>query len=111
MNAGDGLGEKCVFVTTEGELLVFTGTDPTSVTNWRQEGRYDISRPLGKNAHQQLAGDVLILTVDGVVPLSAAIQKDVSALSLAAITLPHRADVDARAESQRRLSMDDRQMG
>lgn len=88
MNAGDGLGEKCVFVTTEGELLVFTGTDPTSVTNWRQEGRYDISRPLGKNAHQQLAGDVLILTVDGVVPLSAAIQKDVSALSLAAITLP-----------------------
>jgi len=86
IDAGDGIDDKCVFVTDQGEALIFTGTDPTSVTNWRQEGRYDISRPLGKNGHQQLGGDVLIITVDGIVPLSAAIQKDVSALSLAAIT-------------------------
>ena len=86
IDAGDGIDDKCVFATDQGELLVFTGTDPTSSTNWRQEGRYDISRPLGKNAHQQLGGDVLIATVDGIVPLSAAIQKDVSALSLSAIT-------------------------
>jgi hypothetical protein len=86
IDAGDGIDDKCVFVTTEGEFLVFTGTDPTSVANWRQEGRYDLSKPLGKNGHQQLAGDVLVITVDGVVPLSAAMQKDVSALSLAAVT-------------------------
>ena len=86
IDAGDGIDDKCVFVTDQGEVLVFTGTDPTSSTNWRQEGRYDISRPLGKNAHVQLGGDVLIATVDGIVPLSAAIQKDVSALSLSAIT-------------------------
>ena len=65
---------------------MFTGTDPTSSLNWRQEGRYDISKPLGKNGHQQLGGDVIVITVDGIVPLSAALQKDVSALSLSAIT-------------------------
>lgn len=88
IDAGDGIDDKCVFATDQGELLVFTGTDPTSSLNWKQEGRYDISKPLGKNGHQQLGGDVLIVTVDGVVPLSAAMQKDVSALSLAAVTLP-----------------------
>jgi len=86
IDAGDGIDDKCVFVTDQGEVLVFTGTDPTTSTNWRQEGRYDISKPLGKNGHQQLGGDVLIATVDGIVPLSSAMQKDVSALSLAAIT-------------------------
>lgn len=85
-SAGDGLSEKCVFGTDQGELLVFVGTDPETAANWRQEGRYDISKPLGKNGHQQLGGDVLVVTVDGVVPISAAMQKDVSALSLAAIT-------------------------
>jgi hypothetical protein len=85
-NSGDGIDDKCCFFTDQGEVLVFTGTDPTAVANWSQEGRYDISKPLGKNGHQQLGGDVLVITVDGIVPLSAAIQKDVSALSLAAIT-------------------------
>jgi hypothetical protein len=86
IDAGDGIDDKCVFATDQGELLVFTGTDPTTSANWRQEGRYDISKPLGKNGHQQLGGDVLVATVDGIVPLSGAIQKDVSALSLSAIS-------------------------
>jgi len=86
-DSGDSTDDKCVFVTDQGEALVFTGTDPTSASNWKQDGRYDISKPMGKNAHLQLGGDVLIATVDGIVPLSAAVQKDVSALSLAAITL------------------------
>ena len=86
VDAATALTTSAVFVTDQGEVLVFTGTDPTSAANWRQEGRYDISKPLGKNGHQQLGGDVLIVTVDGIVPLSAAMQKDVSALSLAAIT-------------------------
>ena len=44
IDAGDGIDDKCIFVTDQGEVLVFTGTDPTSSTNWRQEGRYDISQ-------------------------------------------------------------------
>jgi len=86
IDAGDGIDDKCCFFTDQGEVLVFTGTDPTAVANWRQEGRYDISKPLGKNGHQQLGGDLLVVTVDGIVPLSGVTQKDVSALSLSAIS-------------------------
>ena len=86
VDAGDGIDDKCCFFTDQGEVLIFTGSDPTSSTNWKQEGRYDISKPLGKNGHQQLGGDVLVVTLDGVVPLSAALQKDASALSLAAVS-------------------------
>ena len=86
VDTGSGLDDKCIFVTDQGEVVIFAGTDPTASANWRQEGCYDISRPLGKNAHVKLGGDILIATVDGILPLTATMQKDVSALSLAAIT-------------------------
>jgi len=86
VDSGDNSDDKCCFFTDQGEVLVFTGTNPELAANWQQHGRYDISKPFGKNGHQQLGGDVLVITVDGIVPLSAAVAKDVSALSLAAIT-------------------------
>jgi hypothetical protein len=86
IDAGDGIDDKCVFGTTEGELLIFTGNDPNDINNWRQEGRYAVSPPMGKNAHLQIGGDLLLATVDGIVPISAAIQKDSAQLELASIT-------------------------
>jgi hypothetical protein len=86
VDSGSGLDDKCIFVTDQGEVVIFTGTDPTSSTNWRQEGCYDVSRPLSKYGHTKLGGDILIATTDGIVPLTATMQKDLSALSLAAIT-------------------------
>jgi hypothetical protein len=70
IDAGDGIDDKCVFMTDQGELLIFTGSDPSTSTNWRQEGRYATSFPLGMNAHQAVGGDVLIATVDGIIPIS-----------------------------------------
>ena len=86
IDAGDGIDDKCVFMTDQGELLIFTGSDPSTATNWRQEGRYATSLPLGMNCHLPIGGDVLIATVDGIIPISASIQKDSSQLELAAIT-------------------------
>jgi hypothetical protein len=86
IDAGDGIDDKCVFVTDQGELLIFTGSNPGDSANWRQEGRYQIGAPLGMNAHLLLGGDLLIATVDGIVPVSQAITKDSGALDLALIT-------------------------
>jgi hypothetical protein len=88
MDAGDGLDEKCIFVTDLGEVLVFTGTNPADAANWRQQGRYDLSPPLGMNAHMQLGGDVLIATEAGLIPLSQAINKEAGQLELAMLTRP-----------------------
>jgi hypothetical protein len=86
LDAGDGIDEKCVFCTDQGELLIFTGTNPSDASNWRQEGRYSISTPLGMNAHLAIGGDLLILTVDGIIPTTQAITKESGQLELAAIT-------------------------
>jgi hypothetical protein len=86
IDAGDGIDDKLVFCTDLGELLIFTGSDPSSAANWRQEGRYTIPAPMGMNAHTPLGGDVLIATVSGIVPISASITKSPEELELAMIT-------------------------
>jgi len=100
IDAGDGIDDKCVFMTDQGELLIFTGSDPATSTNWRQEGRYATSTPLGMNCHTPIGGDVLIATVDGIIPISASITKDTAQLELAAITRAikpmWRKEVDAK---------------
>jgi hypothetical protein len=86
IDAGDGIDDKIVFMTDLGELLIFTGSDPSVLASWRQEGRYEVSPPLGMNAHLAVGGDVLIATVDGIVPISGSITKSRVDLELAAIT-------------------------
>ena len=86
IDAGDGIDDKCVFCTDQGELLIFTGSDPSNINSWRQEGRYQISPPMGMNAHTLIGGDLIILTVDGMVPISLAIQKDAGQMELATLT-------------------------
>jgi len=88
VDAGDGIDDKCVFLSDQGEVLIFTGSNPGDPANWRQEGRYHISPPMGMNAILPLGGDLLIVTVDGIVPVSQAITKDAQQLELAMLTRP-----------------------
>lgn len=86
IDAGDGIDDKCVFCTDQGELLIFTGSNPGDAANWRQEGRYQVAPPMGMNAHINLGGDLLIATVEGIVPVSKAITKSATELQLAALS-------------------------
>ena len=86
IDAGDGTDDKIVFMTDLGEILVFTGSNPSDSANWRQEGRYDMSPPMGMNAHIAIGGDLLVATVDGVLPVSGAITKGKVELELASPT-------------------------
>ena len=97
IDAGDGIDDKCVFVTDLGECLIFTGSNPADPANWRQEGRYQIPPPMGMNAHISIGGDLLIATVDGIIPISKAITKTGEELQLAAIS--HNINVTWHAEA------------
>lgn len=74
MDAGYGMDDMTVFITSEGEVLVYRGSDPTSVATWAEVGRYWIGSPIGRRCFIQLAGDVLLITQDGVVSMAAALQ-------------------------------------
>ena len=89
LDAGDGIDDKCVFVTDLGEVIIFTGSDPGSTTNsapWHQEGLFQIPPPMGMNAHATVGGDLLIATLDGLVPISSALTKTADQLDLGMVS-------------------------
>lgn len=85
LDAGDGLSAKCIFVSTEGEVAVFSGAGPES-TDWTLVGVYRIGKPMGKTAHIRAGGDLVIATDIGFLPLSQALQRDYAALSPGAVS-------------------------
>lgn len=99
LDAGDGMDDKCVFVTTEGEVAVYEGTDPSSDTTWRKVGLYKMPRPLGKRAHVQAGGDLLIATRSGLIPISAVLRYDLAALEQYAVSRPIEPYWQNRAEA------------
>lgn len=104
VDAGDGADDRCVFVSTEGEVVVYEGTDPADPDLFSLVGRYELGgRPMGKNAHIRAGGDLLIATLDGLVPLSQVLQKDPAALSLAAVS--RNIEPDWRREAGLRQSI------
>lgn len=88
LDTGNGLNEQCVFVTTEGEVAVYQGDDPAVAATWTRVGVYRIGKPRGPKAFIRAGGDLIIATDIGFVPLSQAIQRDISALAPAAVSYP-----------------------
>lgn len=90
LDSGDsgGLSEQCVFISTEGEVAVYKGSDPADASNWSKVGVYRIGRPRGPDAFIRAGGDLVIATDIGFVPLSQAIARDYAALSPAAVSYP-----------------------
>lgn len=85
-DSGDGPDDYCVIISTMGEVAVYAGTNPSDANAWSLVGRYEIAAPLGKNAIERAGGELLIATVEGIIPLSESINKDRAALSLSAVS-------------------------
>jgi hypothetical protein len=70
IDGGDGADDLAVFVTSEGEVAVYAGTDPATAATWSKVGTYTIGTPIGRRCLMQFGGDLLIITTDGVIPCS-----------------------------------------
>ena len=73
-DAGDGSDDVAVFLTSEGEALVYQGDNPSSASFWQKIGTYQIGKPLGYRCVAQYGGDCVIITENGVFPMSALLQ-------------------------------------
>lgn len=78
-----GLQEYLVAVSSEGEVLVYQGYDPSSSSTFSLAAHFRIGRPVGRRFYAKSGSDVVLLTVDGVVPLSQALLTDRSAVNIA----------------------------
>jgi hypothetical protein len=87
-DSGDGMDDRIVFVTTEGEVAVYNIGDPATADEVLLEGVYRIGAPLSKRGWFQTGGDLAILTEDGIVSTLGAMSGDRVALMQSAITAP-----------------------
>lgn len=72
----NGIIEYAVFISSEGEVLMYSGTDPAVAANWVRAGRFRIGRPVGRRCFVRVNSDVIVLTSDGFIPLSKALLTD-----------------------------------
>lgn len=73
IDSGSGMDDHFVAITSEGEVLVYQGSDPSTSATWSLVGRYQIGEPVGRRCLMKYASDILIICQDGLMPLSKAL--------------------------------------
>jgi hypothetical protein len=91
-DSGNGLTDVCAIFSSEGEVAIYSGSDPGNPADWSLVGRYDIGKPLGPQATMRVGGDLAVATVDGLTAISSAVSRDIAALSTSSLSLPIRPD-------------------
>lgn len=71
----DSLADYIGFLSTEGELIAYGGTDPSSASAWERVAHIVIGRPVtrGNRAWCKYGSDALVVCADGIYPVRAAI--------------------------------------
>jgi hypothetical protein len=57
-----------------GEVIIYVGTDVTDPANWALKGVWQFGQTFARRCYFKFGGDLLLLTQDGLVPLSGALQ-------------------------------------
>lgn len=82
-DGGQGPDDYVAFMTSRGEVAIYAG-DPQR--NMELAGVYEMGAPIGRRPMAKVGPDLAVICVDGVVPLSRAIQTDRAAILQNAIT-------------------------
>lgn len=70
------VNDYLAFITSRGQVIVYVGTDPADVDAWQLVGVYNVGRPLGRRCSLKVAGDLAIITVDGITSMNEALIAD-----------------------------------
>lgn len=74
IDAGYGVDDNLAFITSEGEVIIYRGTDPSSIATWGLIGIWKLGSPIGERCMLKWGGDLLILTYDGLIPMASSLQ-------------------------------------
>jgi hypothetical protein len=74
VDSGDGMDDLFVIWSSEGEVLVYAGTNPSS--DYALVGRYSTGNPIGARCLFPIGGDLAMLSEDGVLALSSVMRFD-----------------------------------
>jgi len=71
-----GIDDYAAFITSEGEVALYKGTDPSSANTWALVGTFRQGKPIGRRCYIKAGADVLIVNEDGAFPLSKSLLTD-----------------------------------
>ncbi len=83
-DAGNGPDDYLCFLTDNGEVAIYQGTDPGS--DLVLVGRFQIARPVPLRPLIQVGGDMFVLTDDGIVSMIKALNVDKAAIGKSVLT-------------------------
>jgi len=69
IDAGDGVDDHLVVISSMGEIAVYRGTDPSSSSTWQLVGVWMLGKPIGRRCGVKFGGDLAMNTTEGVYPL------------------------------------------
>lgn len=74
IDAGYGMNDNAVFLTSRGEVLVYIGLDPSSTSTWQKIGQFQIGSPIGNRPFLKWGGDAILINYDGLTPMAQGLQ-------------------------------------
>jgi len=75
-DGGAGTDDVAVFLTSEGEAIIYSGTDPSSASTWSLVGVFNLGRPIGRRCMIKAGADLVMITQDGFVAGSSVLSLD-----------------------------------
>ena len=70
LDDGNGADDHLAAISSQGEVAIYQGLDPSNADSWTLQGVYFAGAPVGRRAATRYGGDIIILTQFGVVQLS-----------------------------------------
>lgn len=83
---GDGPDNFIAFISERGECAVYSGDDPSDSNNFQLRGVYPLGEPIGRRCLTKVQGDLVFISIDGVLPLSRAVFTERGASTNIALT-------------------------
>lgn len=86
VDGGNGPNDYAVFISSRGQVSIFSGTDPSDASSWTLTGTFDVAPPIGLRCATKFGSDVGLITLQGVLPLSQSLPFDPAVDRSVAIT-------------------------
>lgn len=86
-DGGSGPDDIFVAITSEGEVVLYSGDDPSAAASWVLAGVFSIGKPIGRRCIEKVGSDLIVTTQDGAISLATLLPVDqVGSTSLAMTT-------------------------
>lgn len=86
VDGSSGPQDYMCFISSRGQISIYSGVDPTDASNWSLAGTFDLAPPISLRCATKIGSDVGLITQQGIIPLSQALPYEEGASRSVAIT-------------------------